>query len=121
MKRRDKSFENKLAKPNDPDLDLDLDCVTIKAVVVVDREILVQFEGGFGRWFSEGKMSEVDAVLDGQITARIPDGSDKMFATLVGRLVEWRERQTPLRMCSARGRLTTLIEDRGKWIPLPRS
>jgi hypothetical protein len=34
-------------------------------------------------------------------------------------LDEWRATATPLRLLSARGRISTLVQDRNTWVPIP--
>lgn len=121
------SAASRLAKPGDDDLDLDLDGVSVVAVVVLGREVLVRVEGGFGRFVTtdgtEALMPPGDprtGVEFGELVLVLEAMSEEGFAAYLARLEEWRARSVPLRLCSAPGRMTTLIEDASVWLPMPR-
>lgn len=116
-----------LAQPGDGDLDLDVDGLTLSALVVSDRHVLVGFRGGYGTWvdvdgaratFAPGDPAA--GVTEGQLDLFLPDASDSLFTMFVDRLQGWLDRSVPLRMCAAPGRMSTLIEDRSTFLPLPR-
>jgi hypothetical protein len=116
-----------IAQPGDPDLDFDCDNVTITAVVVADRQVIVGLEGGFGWWrCKDGTIAKFEPgddnafVQGGEITMTLEYGTDEWFARYVGVLEEWRDSATPLRIVQAPGRPSAIIEDRERWLPIPR-
>lgn len=116
------------AEPGDPDLDFDVDGVTLVSVVVQDREILFRAEGGFGEWTNiEGERTvfEPGAEHGGvhEIEGRLwfPNAKQSMFDLVVERMERWRDNAVPLRMCGAPGKLFTLIEDNDSFLLLPRN
>lgn len=117
-----------IAKPGDPDLDLDVDGVTLVSVVMYGTEILARFEGGFGEFdATDGTRAVMEpgdpvaGVTEMNLTVGYTDPDPEWFAKVVEQLEKWRDTATPLRVCAAQGRMTTVIEDRGTWLPFPRS
>jgi hypothetical protein len=114
-----------VAKPGDEDLTLDVDGVTITAVVVGDgQELLVETTGGFGRflatngdWFNslpgDGEVHETELRLC------LERMSEATFVDYVERLELWRDQAVPLRLCLAPGRAGTIIATRDEWLPFP--
>jgi hypothetical protein len=118
---------SKIAKPGDPDLDLDIDGVTVTAVVVVGHELMVRTTGGWGTWISTdgtrftAEPADPDScVVEGQFNVAYPQ-YPKSAAEQAVHLEAWRDTATPLRICGAPGKLTTIIENNDRWIMLPRS
>lgn len=118
----------RLAQPGDPDLDFDCDNVTIVAVVVHGRTIVTGFSGGFGWWrCKDGTIARFEpgdpnaGLTDGEITTTLNHIDDEAFDRYVAQLEEWRDRAAPLRMVCAPGRPSMIIEDREKWLPVPRA
>lgn len=128
MAKRD--VKSALAMPGDPDLDADVDGLTVTSVVAVTetREVLVRLADGYGRFVdsTNGDMRHFPPgdptarVSGGDISLRLPGMPDKVWAAYVGQLEAWRQKATPLRMCAAPGRVTLLIEDRSTFLPMPR-
>lgn len=121
---------NRVAQPGAADLDFDVDGLTITAVVstAVERMIVPRLVDGYGWWrCGDGA---VETFLPGDdpqarvaaVEAHIcyPMMPPILFAQLVTRLEGWRDAGTPLRMCAAPGKATTLIEDLDRWVALPR-
>jgi len=115
------------AEPGDPDLDIDVDGLTLTAVVVTGREVLLRATGGFGSFidtkgeianFEPGDPVQELEELEGRLYC--PYASDETFNYMVDLLMQWRDRAVPLRMCGAPDRMFSLIENREVWIPLPR-
>jgi hypothetical protein len=52
---------NKVAKPGDPDLDFDVDCLYIDNLIVGESDFIITFTGGVGGWTSP---DDADSVLD---------------------------------------------------------
>jgi hypothetical protein len=116
-----------VAKPGDDDLTVDVDGVTITAVVVGEgHEVLIETTGGFGRflttsgeWYTsdpgDGDVEETELRLS---LARMGDDT---FAQYVARLEQWRDEAIPLRLCLAPGRAGTIIAARDEWLPFPSS
>jgi hypothetical protein len=114
---------DRYAEPGDPDLDLDVSGVRLRAVVAEGAEVLLLLSGGGGRLrdADTGLMTDVDSVEgDARVQCEPGDEDAGWFRFLVGRLEGWRDRGTELRMCGAPGKATVLIEDRRTWVPLPR-
>ena len=117
-----------LSKPEDPDLGLDIDGLSIESFIYADFEILIQFTGGFGTYglgddrveippgCAEGEISfdhtEVSWDLDGHATER-------QVRLVVALLEIWRHEETPLHLCMSNSRMSMLIKDEHLWIPLP--
>lgn len=119
-----------LAMPGDPDLDADVDGITITSVITVDetREILILGGDAHGR-FLDANSGEMVDLLPGdpvarihtvELSARLPGMPDQPWVDYVATLHRWRDQATPLRMCSVPGRVTLLIEDRDTFLPFPR-
>lgn len=118
----------KYAQPGDSDLDIDIDGITLTAVVVDEQEILLRGEGGFGEFLStQGERAlfrpgEADeGVEEMEAHLYFPAVPSRLFDKLVDRLEDWRDRAVPLRLCGAPGRMFTLIENEARWLPLPRA
>lgn len=115
---------DKIAKPGDEDLCVDVDGVTVAGVVCIGNEVLVHLTGGWGTICAEsgvtviepGDQGECFADSDAVITFR---GTSELLARFVARLEGWRDTAMPLRLCCAPGRMSILIEDFDKWLPLP--
>jgi hypothetical protein len=122
---RDKRF----AQPGDSDLDFDVDGITLVSVLTLGREIMLQFEGGFGTWKNEGDVDSFVAqpgdptsgIAEVHVTMSWPTLPQDDFDQMLERLEEWRRAATPLRMCSAQGRLASIIEDNSKFLFIPRN
>lgn len=115
-----------LAKPGDPDLDLDVDGITITSVVRMGHEIWVRATGGFGFWggsdpWSAPPGSHRAEDTEMQLVAGYPHSPEVMIGLVVAVLEQWRDQATPLRLCAATDRLMTLIEHPNLWLPWPRS
>jgi len=118
-----------LAMPGDPDLDADVDGLTVTAVRVrpASREIEVDLADGFGR-FVTGPAAVVAHFPPGDPAARItavrlamrlPTMPDEVWGSYVGTLHRWQATATPVRMTTATGRVTLLIADRDDLLPVP--
>lgn len=124
------SIAVRLAMPGDPDLDADVDGLTVTAVAAntPTRELLVYLADGFGRMVdtASGRMRHFPAgdpdarVEHVELAAVLPDMPDRAWADYVATLERWRDTRTLLRMCCAPGRVTLLIEDRSTFLPFPR-
>lgn len=119
---------SKVALPGAPDLDFDVRGLTVSAVVVADREILLRLVGGHG-WHVDSSTGEMahfleDApdrqVIEVDVGMRLPVMPDKMFADYVAQLQRWRDEGTPVRMCGAPGKDSLLIENRDRYVLMPR-
>lgn len=105
-----------IAKPGDPDLDCDLDGLTVTSVVTTDDcELLIRLTGGAGT-FPDGPVHDGSADL----RAWFPDTPPDLFAAFVARLQRWRDTAARMRMCAAPGRLTLLLNEAGDFVPWPR-
>lgn len=117
------------AKPGDPDLDCDVDGLSIESVVALGGEVIVTFGGeGWGCWpgFTAEPGDESSRVVRAEIRAEFgprADGTpaDGYVERLAAHLDVWKARAVPLRVCCAPGRFTTLIADRTDWLAFPRT
>lgn len=137
----DNTLNSMIAKPGDPDLDLDLDGVVITSVVHVEHDWIVGFGDGFGMFVDRsGDVVEFDPAWSGEPSERsgsrvsgeivfglacgcqdhVPSGVcpfESMVSNVLGR---WHQTRTPLRMVAAPGRMTLLIENADLFLPIPR-
>jgi hypothetical protein len=118
------------AHPGDPDLDIDIDNLTLFGLLILDTEVSFQLHGGVGLW-SMPDESPIPAGPDpkdwlerasGTITVGFPP-SIPAYARewYLSRLRRWETLSTPLRMLSSPGRSSTLMEDNETWVMIPRS
>lgn len=124
------AYRSAVAFPGDPDLDFDIDRLTLTAVIsdTTTHEILVRGTGGHGTMTdtATGKTitftpDDPDTHLDETtFAARFPHADTTMFNRYVAVLEQWRDAATPLHVCAAPGRQTTLIENTDNWLPFPR-
>lgn len=117
---------DRVAKPGDPDLDLDVDGLTVTAVVSTDREVLIRMVGGYG-WFRKVTggwftclPGDGGGVTEAQVGVWLPEMPGDRFSDYVGQLERWRDGRVPLRMCAAPGKVSMLIADRHEFLMLPR-
>lgn len=121
------TYLEKIAKPGDTDLDIDVDGITITAVVRDGADFIVRTVDGFGWWRHENgetfvappgdpaaSVTELTMSFGWRTCAPFMDGYQSQLET-------WRDTAVPLRFCAAPGRMSLLMEDEQKWLPLPRS
>jgi hypothetical protein len=117
------NISSRLAMPGDPDLDLDVHAITVTSAVAVTetREVLLHLRGGHG-WWVDAATAELVAtdVCDSQVSMRLPDMTGDVWTSYIGLLERWRAEGTLLRMISAPGRMSLLIENPESFIPVPR-
>jgi hypothetical protein len=116
--------------PGDPDLDADVDGLTVTSVVAVaeTREVLIRLVDGFGRFVDSGTgemthfpPGDPDArVSTADVKLRLPTMPDDVWASYIGQLERWRDEARPLRMTAAPGKVTLLIGGRDDLLPMPR-
>jgi hypothetical protein len=118
----------RLTFPGDPDIDLDVDNITLTAVVRIDHEFLVRAVGGFGWWHTaSGAVARFEpgdpesSVTEVNLRVGLPDMSPAGLDRYEERLCRWRDGAVPLRLISAPTRMASLIADRDDWLPLPRT
>lgn len=116
----------RIAQPGDRDLDIDLDGLTITAVVRLAHEFLIRATDGFGRFRStDDTWAEyepgADTAMEVQFNFGMPDASEQLLAEYQNRLERWRDSACPLHLCGAPGKMFSLIEDRSIWLSLPRT
>lgn len=106
--------------------DLDLDAVTVTDYVRLGNEFIVTACGGFGSWVDDTSEDRVD-VLAPTVQLVFGYGDDRpevvepLCAAVERILLRWQVSATPLRLVAAPGALTVLVEDVGKYLPIPRS
>ncbi|MEV1315452.1 hypothetical protein AB0J14_05125 [Micromonospora arborensis] len=118
-----------LAMPGDPDLDADVDGLTVTRVEVDanTRTLTVALADGFGRFVDttganqEFPPGDPDSrVGTATVTACLPDVTEAVWAEYVTVLRRWWDTRMPVRLCAAPGRITVLIEDRNTFLLFPR-
>jgi hypothetical protein len=116
--------------PGDRDLDADVNGFTVTRVGVDanTRSLSVDLVDGFGRFVDTTGTAHVSRPGDpdarvgtASITAWLPDATPTAWDEYVTVLRRWRETGTPVRLCAAPGRYTTLIEDRNVFLLFPRT
>ncbi len=106
------------AHPDDPDLCLDINAVQVMSVFTIGPEILACLHGGTGfRGDPEVAGHEPCQIDDAAITWRC--AGRRAASRLARQLNNWQAGRTPLRLLSARGRCTVLMEDERSWLALP--
>ena len=116
-----------LAQPGDTDLEVDVDGVTVIAVLRTGQDVYLQLEGGFGgwidaedgTWFEMPPGDDVARVERVELALCFPTMSDDLIGEYLAPLERWRDEATPLHLCYAADRLGTLSEDEQHWLPLP--
>lgn len=109
-----------LSRPGDPDLVFDIDGLNVTSVVTDGHEVLMMIRGGHGWWITDGERHDVDVMEEGEMRLAFPSMSGTpLFDQYVDQLEQWRDAATTLRLCSAPGRVASIIQDRGTWLPIP--
>lgn len=116
---------SRYAWPGDDDLDCDLHDVIVTSVIADDnRGIIVGLRGGSGRFESSetGEMTEIDTVEEMTLAAWFPHMTNASWDNVNAMLNFWRDHTSPLRVCAAPDRMTSLIqhEDDFGWLVFPR-
>lgn len=116
---------DRVAKPGDPDLDFDIDGLTITSVVRDGNHILVGGRGGFGRWRNaqgiyNAAPGDTGAHLT-EFTLAVGYANDDLADRVYNTFVDWRDRAVPLRMTGAPGKVSAIIEDADHWLPIVRA
>ena len=111
-----------IAKPSDLDLDFDMDGMTITSVCCCGQDVLVDLEGGrgfgFNRFWTGDDGPGNDAVMI--LTVALPSATQEGLSKMVVRLDGWYREGTPVHMCAAPNRPTTMIASAHDWQILPR-
>lgn len=118
----------KVALPGDPDIDIDLDGLTLVSVVRDGGEIIVRLTGGYGFWINADGGHDwfrlgTDARVD-DVDINIDFGRDRLDLVdwIYSKLCGWRDTGYPLRMCCAPGKASALIgAGADDWVMLPRT
>lgn len=118
------------AAPGESDLDFDVDNLTLTSLVVLDEELCFELRGGVGAWAQSGDVpvAEVPAAeeLVNDVTCEVALELPLSLGTTyrewyLARLRRWEDDQTLLRLVSAPGRPSTLMEDTDSWVVIPRA
>ena len=115
-----------VAMPGQPDLDIDVDGLTVQRVHLDPntRTITLRLADGFGRYYDTDGAAFVQpgdsTRIDSDWVVRMPDVTGTGWNEYTATLWRWWEQQTPVRLCAAPGRYTLLIEDRSTFLPFPR-
>lgn len=115
-----------VARPDDVDLDVDIDGISVTAVVLLGDDLLVRFTGGWGT-VGESYGPAVDVLpgeeetsLTAEALVQWSSDSPKIISEYVELLERWRDLGTPLHLVGAPGKMFALLEDEEQWLPLPR-
>ena len=118
---------DRVARPRDPDLDLDMDHMSIAAVCCVGDEMIVDLMGGHGRGRDtddEPLIFDVaggaEGVASAKLTGRLPEVNTEAFTMMLERFETWQEAGVLLHICSAPGRPSAVIASTHDWVPFPR-
>lgn len=115
-------MSSEFAEPGDTDLCCDIDGTVITSVTLFgDNEMMVILEGGSGLMTEDGVPSHWDSIRRLELHFGYAEGDidPELMRKLADLLEDWRVKATPLRLLSAHGRFTTLVQDRSTWIPIP--
>ena len=118
------AYLDRLAKPGDPDLELDLSGVILDSVMRLGDEIVFGWHGGLGVMTSDDGVTG-DSMNVGGTAAfgyKMDPGYEHLLDRIVARLEEWRVEGTMLRLTCAPGRYSVLASDetdRKTWVPIP--
>ncbi len=106
------------ARPDDPDLYLDLASVEVDAVYVLGPELFAHLKGGTGQRLDPvtGDVQHIETT-DVSLTWRC--SGPRSATRLAERLNDWEAKGTPLRLLAAYGRPAQLMEDDRNWVALP--
>lgn len=110
------------AEPGDADLCCDIRETVIGSVTTFGQnEMMLILEGGNGLLTEDGVASHWERITRLEINFGFDDddGNEEFMELLAEKLEFWRKEKTPLRLLSAPGRVTTLVQDRENWIPVP--
>lgn len=110
------------AEPGDTDLTCDITDVTVSSVLSFDGyEIMLKLAGGSGLLSVDGEPQQWDSFTEIELVGGFHEEPEYLpiTAMIVDVLEEWRKSGTKLRLLSAPGKMTTLVEDRDNWIPFP--
>lgn len=110
------------AEPGDPDLTCNIQNTTITSVVSFnDDEVMITFSGGSGLLTVDGDPQQWDNFEQIELVGGFfshPENA-KVIKMMVDVLEEWRRNGTKLNILSAPGKMTTVVEDRENWLPIP--
>ena len=110
------------AEPGDTDLTCDIVDVTVSSVLSFDGyEIMLKLAGGSGLLSVDGVPEQWESFTEIDLVGGFHEEPEYLpiAAMIVDVLEEWRKSGTKLRLLSAPGKMTTLVEDRDNWIPFP--
>jgi hypothetical protein len=114
--------DNILAEPGDPDLTCDIQETVVQSVVSFnDNELIVTFAGGSGLLHVDGTPQRWDSFSEIEVWGGFADHPENrsLLTMMIDVLEEWRREGTKVSLYSAPGRMTTVVENRETWIPLP--
>ena len=110
------------ASPNDTNLTGYLEELVVTSVLSMgEYEVMVILAGGSGFLTINGEVQEYECVKELTLNGAYvddPKNVEIVQATL-GVLEEWRATGMKLQLSAADGKLTTLLDDEGDWVPIP--
>lgn len=122
MTAHEEAEEVIFAEPGDPDLTCNIEDTTVQSVVSFsDNEIMITFVGGNGLLYVDGQPQQWDSFEQIELVGGLLDHPEngKIIKMMADVLEDWRANGTKLRLLSAPGKMTTVVEDRDNWLPLP--
>lgn len=109
------------AKPGDPDLDLDLNDLTVSTYSRLGNEYIISFSGGSGKWIDPDTHEWVNIAEVTEFSADVKIIDPKYCAMVEESLSYLAANKTPLRCLAAPGQYTTFMAGEEIALILPRS
>jgi hypothetical protein len=110
------------AGPDSTDLCCDIVDTVVQSVISFNNdEVMVTLAGGSGLLTVDGEPCRWDNFSSIELTGGFYDHPENAHVVklMTDVLEEWRSNGTKLRLLSAPGKITTLIEDADNWLPIP--
>jgi hypothetical protein len=115
-------YELVYAEPGDDDLACDIIGITVTSVLSFDdNELMITLSGGSGLLNVDGKPTQWE---NGEVMELVCGFFDHpqnahVIALMVDVLTQWQNDGTKLRLLSAQGKMTKLVEDDENFLPIP--
>jgi len=109
------------AGPESTNLTCDLVDMTVESIISFNDELMISLTGGNGLLTVDGEPVKWDHITQMELNvgfAEHPENA-QIIKLMTDVLEEWRSEGTKLRLLSAPGSITTLVEDTENWLPIP--
>lgn len=116
------AMETEFAGPDSDDLCCDIVDTVVQSVISFnDDEVMVTLTGGSGLLTVDGEACQWEQFSSIELTGGFFEHPENahVVGLMTGVLEEWRDKGTKLRLLSAPGKITVLIEDEDNWLPIP--